>query len=126
MISDEGLDRLIKRMKNNKEEPYAYAEEYRTVCLLLEELKERRESDLRPAVKFVHLPLSKHIEKIYEEFGEVLMAALADDEENLREELVDLQMTCETALTKTGLDEAGRRNERKKNRAKNTARRYYV
>lgn len=89
------------------------------------ELKERRESDLRPAMKFVDLPLGKHIEKIHEEFDEVLIAALEDDEEHLREKLVDLQMTCETALTRTGLDEAGRRSERKKNRAKNAEKGYY-
>lgn len=125
MISNEELDKLVKRMKEIAQQPYDYAADYEVVYQLLVELKERRESDLRPAVKFMHLPLGKHIEKIYEEFGEVLIAALEDNEEHLREELVDLQMACETALARTGLDEQQRRGERRKVIAKDEARGYY-
>lgn len=128
MLTDEVLTNMIvtaERFSGSKVNVPIAPCSFPVLAEALIELKERRASELRPATKFVNLPLGKHIEKIHEEFGEVLMAALADDVENLREELVDLQMTCETALAKTGLDEAGRRNERKKKRAKNKARGYY-
>lgn len=93
--------------------------------LLQNELKECRASELRPATKFVNLPLGKHIEKIHEEFGEVLIAALDDDKEHLCEEIVDLQMTCETALAGLRIDAAARADVRRQVILKNKARGYY-
>lgn len=127
MISNEELDKLVKRMKEIAQQPFDYAEDYEVVYQLLVELKERRESDLRPATKFLSCEIGKQLSKIQQEFKEVEseLAYKVFDEDNAAEELVDLQTACETMLAILGLDEAARADVRRRVMAKNKARGYY-
>lgn len=92
-------------------------------CLL--ELKERQESDLRPADKFLTNDTGQQMNHITEEYCEVVTEYNRSSEERLVEELIDLQMSCETMLANLGLDEQQRREARKKVLAKNAARGYF-
>jgi hypothetical protein len=98
----------------------------------LQELKERRESELRPADMFLingKYQQFKHIRSEFCEFAESFMhywGNSADAEKpHTIEELIDLQMSCETMLAMLGLDKQQRREARKKVVAKNAARGYY-
>lgn len=107
----------------------------RTTAKLLQELKNRRESDLRPCDKFLKAYSNEQFSHIEQEFKEVKYA-LHDvysvgehingkEKEHLAEELVDLQMSCETMLAILGLGEQQRRDVRKKVIEKNRKRGYY-
>lgn len=93
------------------------------------ELVDLQESELRPAVKFLSQPSQELIGKIAEEFGEVLDAngeyIGSGHSKHLAEELVDLQMACETMLAKLWPDVKDRREIRKSVIHKNTNRGYY-
>lgn len=91
------------------------------------ELKQRRESDLRPATKFENLDIEECVcNKVLEEFFEVYAACRDGNNVNLAEELVDLQMVCETSLWRLGLDENQRMEARKAVIKKNQERGYYI
>lgn len=126
MISDIELDNL-RRLTIVQDD--AINQE---IYLALTELKERRESSLRPATKFVKSTLFQHNDKLIEEFNEVQAAfydytenSLEKDKEHLIEEIVDLQFAAETKLAGLGLDEKQRMQARRKVIEKNQSRGYY-
>ncbi len=107
-------------------------EDDESVEQMLQELKQRRESSLRPATKFVKSTLFQHNDKLIEEFDEVQAAfydytedSLEKDKEHLIEEIIDLQFAAETWLAGLGLDEKQRMQARRKVIAKNQTRGYY-
>ena len=123
MISDIELDEIIETCDKKK---------FQTIYRMAIELKERRESSLRPATKFVKSTLFQHNDKLIEEFDEVQSAfydytedSLEKDKEHLIEEIIDLQFAAETWLAGLGLDESQRRQARRKVIEKNQARGYY-
>ena len=131
MISDKELDNLILARKQ-----YSLIKSKDWPLEALRELKERRESDLVPATKFLKEPLSEHVRKVMEECDEVVDAS--DDEmdlyleegsiENLKhliEELIDVQMAVETAITKILPNVEDRLKARRQVREKNNKRGYY-
>lgn len=125
VISDEELSSAMKEVATMKG---VVATIGRTTLLeLLHELKGCRESSLRPATKFENLDIEECVcNKVLEEFFEVYAACRDGNNENLAEELVDLQMVCETALWRLGLDESQRRAVRKAVIKKNRERGYYI
>lgn len=140
MISDKNLDDLITDLAG-------YTLKFNSVIMLankrislirdaLNELKNRRESDIIPATKFLGFDLETLINKVTEECDEVTDAC--DDEmdlylkegrtENLRhllEELTDVQFAAETAITKILPDINDRWAVRRQTRDKNDKRGYY-
>lgn len=104
---------------------------------LLSELKQLKESDLRPADKFLTATKYKQFESVESEFDEIQREfyRMIDDrysktfreesKQNLIMELVDLQMSCETMLAILGLDENQRMEVRRKVIEKNRVRGYY-
>jgi hypothetical protein len=101
---------------------------------LLQELKQRRESELRPADKFLGNSLNAQMYHVKSELEECIEAYenliiefdyCQSKQEKLIEELIDLQMSCETMICLLGLDEQQRMEARKKVIEKNTARHYY-
>lgn len=105
--------------------------EHKKLAEWLQELKERRESSLRPAIKFVNEnSMFTQMNQISQEFREVAkeVEKLFDGEGNnddLIMELIDLQTACETELAILGLDESQRMQARRKVIEKNQARGYY-
>ena len=90
------------------------------ISVLLKELQERRAGSLIPAEKFKSDNL---ILKIKEEVEEVEEALKGNG--NLIEEIVDIQLVCETFLAGLGLNQEQRNNARYKAKLKNLARGYY-
>ena len=90
------------------------------ISVLLKELQERRAGSLIPAEKFKSDNL---ILKIEEEVEEVRQALKGNG--NLIEEIVDIQLVCETFLAGLGLNQEQRNNARYKAKLKNLARGYY-
>ena len=102
----------------------------------LRELKERRESDLRPAAKFLSQDFRQLTGKVCSECYEVVQAWDDDFDQcpeqlpkeaynDILMELVDVQMACETALTKIIPDRADRDEVRRQVIEKNAKRGYY-
>jgi len=103
-----------------------------TIASWLIELKQRREADLRPADKFLSATVNKQYEHIVSEIGEasvelvkVVDFDLIDEIPRAVEELIDVQMSCETMIAILGLNEQQRREARCKVIEKNEARGYY-
>ena len=92
----------------------------KNLSVLLKELQERRAGSLIPAEKFKSDNL---IEKIQEEVEEVRQALKGNG--NLVEEIVDIQLVCETFLAGLGLNQEQRNDARYKAKLKNLARGYY-
>lgn len=90
---------------------------------LLLELQDLRSAELRPATKFLGNTKYQQYGHISEEYIEV--ANSLEDEQHLIEELIDLQMSCETMLAILGFDEEARRGLCRQVIAKNEARGYY-
>ena len=90
------------------------------ISVLLKELQERRAGSLIPAEKFKSDCL---ILKIEEEVEEVRQALKGNG--NLIEEIVDIQLVCETFLAGLGLNQEQRNNARYKAKLKNLTRGYY-
>ena len=97
----------------------------RDVLPLLQELQDRRSSDLRPCDKFLNKKAWEQFDHIVSELVEVDEEFMSFNEERIAEEVVDVQMSCETLLAIIGLDEQQRRDMRRKVIAKNEARQYY-
>ena len=93
------------------------------ISVLLKELQERRAGSLIPAEKFKSAIVCKHFEKVEEEVEEVRQALKGNG--NLIEEIVDIQLVCETFLSGLGLNQEQRNNARYKAKLKNLARGYY-
>jgi len=98
----------------------------------LQELAEYRQSELRPAVKFLTNTLEQQLQHIEQEFNEVKEALhkyrinpMPKEWDNITEELTDLKTSCETMLAIMGMDAAGRRAEVRKVNAKNERRKYF-
>lgn len=128
MISDKELDYLIIRYKNKceiviDEDLAKYTRD------LLIELKQRRECELRPATKFADQATYLLIYKIDEEVREIKEAyeeaRVSRRAAHFAEELVDLQMVCETILASINLNADQRMAIRKSAIEKNKARGYY-
>ena len=92
----------------------------KNLSVLLKELQERRAGCLIPAEKFKS---DKLVEKIEEEVEEVRQALKGNG--NLIEEIVDVQLVCETFLSGLGLNQEQRNKARYKAKLKNLARGYY-
>jgi len=106
---------------------------------LLDELTERRESDLRPATAFLNNVEYTQIGHLKSEVLELELAwdkclwdrqgeYAENDAKNdlaMNMEIVDIQMSAETLLAIRGLDEQQRRDLRKKVIEKNRVRGYY-
>ena len=84
------------------------------------------EKELKPATHFLGEPMQLLIDKIVEECGEVV-EAFNDGErkERIAEEIADVQLACETALSGLGFHEKERREIRLANIQKNDKRGYY-
>ena len=90
------------------------------------ELMDLRESEPRPAVKFIHDGLLVQLKKLKEEYGEVVQAyEMGESRDRLTEELADVQMVCETIMATVGLTKNQRRRIRRLVIKKNMARGYY-
>ena len=90
------------------------------------ELMDLRESEPRPAVKFIHDGLPVQLKKLEEEYGEVVQAyEMEESRDRLTEELADVQMVCETIMATVGLTANQRRRIRRLVIKKNMARGYY-
>ena len=118
MISDIDLDEIIETCDKEK---------FQSIYRMAIELKERRESSLRPATKFLGNTIGEQLTQIQQELKEVEKelgyGCLGIDE--AVEELIDLQTACETMLDILGLGELQRMQARRKVIAKNQARGYY-
>jgi vacuolar-type H+-ATPase subunit I/STV1 len=102
------------------------------LSILLTELKQRRESELRPADKFLGATANEQWEHLVSEVGEstnelvkVIDFSLKDAIPRAVEEIIDIQMSCETLIAILGLDEQQRMEARRKVVEKNRARHYY-
>lgn len=84
-------------------------------------------SSLKPVAKSIRpKDFNGQIEKLKEELAEVIEAHVeGQGRERVAEELVDLQMACETALAILGLSEDLRQKIRRKVVLKNSLRGYY-
>ena len=90
------------------------------------ELLDLRESEPRPAVKFIHDGLPVQLKKLKEEYGEVVQAyEVGESRDRLAEELADVQMVCETIMAAVGMSDKQRRRMRRFVIAKNMVRGYY-
>lgn len=137
MIKDETIDKLIQFcIRQALRDPDGA---YEMILTALRELTELRESNLRPADKFLpNTPDEQlaHVCSEYHEFWNEWVDWVAHRNrypekakiyiQRMVEEGIDLQMSIETLLARFGLDEQQRRKERKKVLAKNAARGYYV
>ena len=86
-----------------------------------------QEKELKPAVHFLHQPIKKLYDKVFEEVDEATQA-YNDGEKRARiaEEIVDIQLACETLLAKLGLTEAERSKTRIDKIHVNERRGYYM
>ena len=90
------------------------------------ELIDLRESEPRPAVKFIRDGLLVLLKKLKEEYSEVVQAYdEGESRDRLTEELADVQMVCETIMAAVGLTDTQRRRMRRYVISKNMARGYY-
>lgn len=125
MTLDEAID--LEKSLIGKGENYDWVAEH--LHEWLTELRDRRESELRPATKFLYNTPGKQMMHIYSEIAEsdneLYLYRQHGKTERLAEELIDLQMSCETLLAILGLDEQQRNDARRQVIAKNAARGYY-
>ena len=134
-MSDLFLNKMLhclRKISAEQRRPCVLLDQTEAVRLLdlLNEFDELHASDLRPATKFLSLPMNEHMGKVIEEISEVLEAYpryLDDPREgpHLAEEIVDSQMALETLFTKLGYDIQARRLKRRQVIQKNTRRKYY-
>ena len=123
------LDEWIEQIEEYQKELHDI--DYSDLLSILKELRDRRESELRPATRFLSKGWYQQIQHVYSEFNEVITEFhLFDDGDvteplKLIEELIDLQMSCETMLACMELNEQQRMEARRRVIAKNKARGYY-
>ena len=69
--------------------------------------------ELRPAIHFIHQPINRQFDKVLEEVDEAIQAYNdGEKKERVVEEVVDIQLACETLLARLGLTEAQRKKAR--------------
>jgi phosphoribosyl-ATP pyrophosphohydrolase len=113
---EEGYDRAMKDMQGILKKYHVGVEK--------PELQEEKE--LKPAVHFLGNSMQSLIDKIVEECDEVVQAFNdGEKKERVAEEIADVQLACETALSGLGFHEKERREIRLKDIKKNTDRGYY-
>jgi phosphoribosyl-ATP pyrophosphohydrolase len=113
---EEGYDRAMKDMQSVLKKYHVGVEK--------PELQEEKE--LKPAVHFLGNSMQSLIDKIVEECDEVVQAFNdGERKERIAEEIADVQLACETALSGLGFHEKERREIRLKDIKKNTDRGYY-
>ena len=113
---EEGYDRAMKDMQGILKKYHVGVEK--------PELQEEKE--LKPAVHFLGNSMQSLIDKIVEECDEVVQAFNdGERKERIAEEIADVQLACETALSGLGFHEKERREIRLKDIKKNTDRGYY-
>ena len=123
------LDEWIEQIEEYQKELHDI--DYSDLLSILKELRDRRESELRPATRFLSKGWYEQIKHVYSEFNEVITEFhLFDDGDvteplKLIEELIDLQMSCETMLACMELNEQQRMEARRRVIVKNKARGYY-
>ena len=84
-------------------------------------------AELKPAIHFLGEPMQLLIDKIVEECSEVVEAFNdGEKKERIAEEIADVQLACETALSGLGFHEKERRKIRLANIQKNDKRGYYT
>ena len=118
------MDRLDELIEGCKEFDNGNIDE---LAVLLTELKQRRESDIRPADKFLVNSIEQqltHMESEMAKIEEEFLCCDIDIEKTV-EEVIDLQMSCCTMLAILGLDEQQRMESRRKAIEKNEKRGYY-
>ena len=124
MISDEQLEDFTSLFHKIMDEGGVKRPDL--LWLILQELKQRRESALRPATKYLGTTLREQFESIKREVKEVEMAMMYNDtDDHLLEELVDVQTACETMMAIIGADESARNEVRRQVIEKNRRRGYY-
>jgi phosphoribosyl-ATP pyrophosphohydrolase len=112
----DGYDRAIKDVQETLKKYHIGVE--------VPEMAEEKE--LKPATYFLGDSLQSLIDKIVEECDEVVQAFNdGERKERVAEEIADVQLACETALSGLGFHEKERRNIRLANIQKNTKRGYY-
>jgi NTP pyrophosphatase (non-canonical NTP hydrolase) len=85
------------------------------------------EKELKPAIHFLGDSVQSLIDKIVEECDEVVEAFNdGEKQERIAEEIADVQLACETALSGLGLHEKERRKIRLQCIQKNDKRGYYT
>ena len=136
MISDEQLENFTSLFHKIMDEGGVKRPDL--LWPILQELKERRESDLRPAAKFLNLKIGEQLRIVEGELDEVfnaLPAYLIEKDDGVTgiteslmhfaEEIVDTQTALETLLVIAGLDETARNEVRRRVIEKNAKRGYY-
>ena len=136
MISNDQLDNFIYNFKQfieNGINPRLHEQAMQTFLEIANELKERRETEFKPATRFVYNTSVMHqIAHIVEETKEVIDAYLdckeindIDDLDDLIEEINDVKYSCDTLYAILGLNEEQIRKSRLKVIEKNRVRGYY-
>ena len=127
MIKDKELQLIIDEYKKINYVPSDFKPVEDLLVDALEELKERRECELRPATKFLSNTIGEQLTQIQQEFKEIEAELRYEhfNKDRAIEELVDLQTACETMLVILGLDENQRMEARRKVIQKNMKRGYY-
>jgi phosphoribosyl-ATP pyrophosphohydrolase len=114
---EEGYDRAMKDMQGILKKYHVGVEK--------PELQEEKE--LKPAVHFLGNSMQSLIDKIVEECDEVVQAFNdGEKKERIAEEIADVQLACETALSGLGFHERERRKIRLQCIQKNDKRGYYT
>ena len=118
----QGYFDALADVEHQREQP---ADDTRIIRLIVE-LVDLRESEPRPAVRFLHDGLPMQLKKLKEEYSEVVQAYdEGESRDRLTEELADVQMVCETIMAAVGLTDKQRRRMRRYVIAKNMVRGYY-
>jgi hypothetical protein len=125
------LDKVIEEQERLMEEA-TDSNQHRIARLIgeyLTELKERRESELRPATKFLGNSFDQQISHMESELKEIIEAVYSGEEffeKEVAMEVIDLQSSCQTFLEGSmGLTKDKIAKYRKMVIAKNAARGYY-
>ena len=113
---EEGYDRAMKDMQGILKKYHVG----------VEKPEPQEEKELKPAVHFLGNSMQSLIDKIVEECDEVVQAFNDGEKpERVAEEIADVQLACETALSGLGFHEKERRKIRLANIQKNDKRGYY-
>jgi phosphoribosyl-ATP pyrophosphohydrolase len=113
---EEGYDRAMKDMQGILKKYHVGVEK--------PELQEEKE--LKPAVHFLGNSMQSLIDKIVEECEVVQAFNDGERKERIAEEIADVQLACETALSGLGFHERERRKIRLQCIQKNDKRGYYT
>lgn len=112
-----GYDRAMKDMQGILKKYHVGVEKPRMA----------EEKELKPATHFLGEPMQLLIDKIVEECDEVVQAFNdGERKERVAEEIADVQLACETALSGLGFHEKERRKIRLQCIQKNDKRGYYT